>query len=149
VVSDARSQGFRGSRLNQCPLLSVRTLSSWSLAWNERSGDGAGDEVGGVFPGLSRGAGRLGKDKEVEAGGGMFAVSLVVTMEGVVAATGSGVLCMGEDDVPVFEAIGLPMGLPFCLTWGLSLSSAFTDSLLASLPRFRSVHSFETQPGCW
>lgn len=36
VVKEARSQGLRGSRLNQCPLLSVRTLSSWSLAWNAR-----------------------------------------------------------------------------------------------------------------
>lgn len=53
VVREERSQGLRGSRLNQCPLLSVRTLSSWSLAWNMRCGDGAGEEVGGVFPGLS------------------------------------------------------------------------------------------------
>lgn len=92
MVIDVTSQGLRGSRLNQCPLLSVRTLSSWSLAWNERYGDGAGDEVGGVFPGLSRWAGWHGTDKEVEAGGGMFVVSLVVTMEGVVATAGSEVL---------------------------------------------------------
>lgn len=88
MVREARSQGLRGSRLNQCPLLSVRTLSSWSLAWNAR----CGDEVGGVFPGLSRGAGRHGTNKEVEAGGGAFVVSLVVTIEGVVATAGSEVL---------------------------------------------------------
>lgn len=92
VVREARSQGLRGSRLNQCPLLSVRTLSSWSFAWNARCGDGPGEEVGGVFPGLSRGAGRHGTDKEAEAGGGTFVVSLVVTMEGVVATAGSEVL---------------------------------------------------------
>ena len=45
-----------------------------------------------MVPGLSRGAGRQGKDKEVEAGGGIFVVSLVVTMEGVVAAASSRVL---------------------------------------------------------
>lgn len=67
MVREERSQGLRGSRLNQCPLLSVSTLSSWSFAWNERCGDGAGDEVGGVFPGLSRAAGRHGAEKEDEA----------------------------------------------------------------------------------
>lgn len=91
VVMEERSQGLRGSRLNQCPLLSVRTLSSWSLAWNERCGDGTGDEVGGVFPGLSRGA-RQGTAKEAEAGGGMFVVSSAVTMEEVVATAASEVL---------------------------------------------------------
>lgn len=102
-----------------------------------------------MFPGLSRGAGRHGTDKEVEAGGGMFVVSLEVTIEGVVAAAGSGVLRMGEDDVTVVVAVGVPTGLPFCLTWGLSLSSGLTDSLPTSLLTSRSVHSLETQPGCW
>lgn len=92
MVRDERSQGLRGSKLNQCPLLSVRTLSNWSLAWNARCGDGAGDEVGGVFPGLSRGAGRHGTDKEVEVGAETFVVSLLVTMEGVAATAGSEVL---------------------------------------------------------
>lgn len=143
---EVRSQGLRGSRLNQCPLLSVRTLSSWSLAWNERYGDRAEKEVGGVFPELSRGAGRQGTDKEVEAGGGMLVVSLVVNMEGVVATAGSEVLRVGEEDVPVVVATGVPKGLvPFCLTWGLSLSSAIT----VSLPTSRNVHSLDTQPGCW
>lgn len=91
VVREVRSQGLRGSRLNQCPLLSVSTRRSWSLAWNERCGDGAGDEVGGVFPGLSRGA-KQGTAKEAEAWGGMFVVSLVVTMEEVVATATSEVL---------------------------------------------------------
>lgn len=89
MVREERSQGVRGSRLNQCPLLSVRTLSSWSLAWNARCGEGAGDAVGGVVPGLSRGTGGHGTDKEVEAGGGTFVVSLVVIIEGVIAAVGS------------------------------------------------------------
>lgn len=84
MVREERSHGLRGSRLNQCPLLSVRTLRSWSLAWNERCGDR--DEVGGVLPGLSCDAGRQGTNKDVEAEGGMFVVSSVVTMEEVAAA---------------------------------------------------------------
>lgn len=87
MVTEVRSQGLRGSKLNQCPLLSVRTLRSWSLGWNEMYGGGAGDEVGGVVSGDSRGA-----DSEVEAGGGMLVVSLVVTMEGGVATVCSEVL---------------------------------------------------------
>lgn len=85
---EVTSQGLRGRRLNQCPLLSVKTLSSWSLAWNDRYGD----EVGGVFPGLSCGTGRHGTDKEVEARGGMFVVSLMVTMEVFFATAVSEVL---------------------------------------------------------
>ncbi len=53
---------------------------------------------------------------------------------------------MGEDDVTVVVAIGVPTGLPFCLTWGLSLSSAFTVS---SLLKSWNVYSLDTQPGCW
>lgn len=58
---------------------------------------------------------------------------------------------MGEDDVTVVVALGVPTGLPFCLTWGLSFffSSAFTVSLPTSLLMSRSVHSWDTQPGCW
>lgn len=56
---------------------------------------------------------------------------------------------MGEDDVTVVVAIGVPVGLPFCLTWGLSLSSEFTVSLPISLLMSRNVHSLDTQPGCW
>lgn len=92
MVREERSQGLRGSRLNQCPLLSVRTLSNWSLVWNTRCGDGAGEEVGGVFPGLSCRIGRQGKDKDAEIGGGICVVSLVVTKEGINAAVGSGVV---------------------------------------------------------
>lgn len=133
-MTEERSQGLRGSRLNQWPLLSVRTRRSWSLAWKERWGDG------GVFPG------RQGTDREVEAGGGMFVESLVVTMEMVVAAAGSEVLWVGEDDATEAVALGV---LPFCLTWGFSFSSTFTVSLPTSWPTSRSVHSLEMQPGCW
>lgn len=55
---------------------------------------------------------------------------------------------MGEDDVSNVVAL-VPTGLPFCLTWGLSLHSAFTVSLIMSLLTSRSVHSLGTQPGCW
>lgn len=75
VVSEERSQGLRGSRLNQCPLLSVRTRSSWSLGWRESCWDGVGEEAGGEFPGLSRRAGRHRADREVEVGPGTFEVS--------------------------------------------------------------------------
>lgn len=100
-----------------------------------------------MFPGLSRGAGRHGTDKEVEVGGGTIVVSLVVTMEGAVATAGSEVLCVGEDDVTVVVAIGVPTGLPFCLTLGLSLPSAFKVSLSKSLLTSRNVHSLDT--GSW
>lgn len=103
-----------------------------------------------MFPGLSRGAGRHGTDKEVEVGGGIFALSLVVTMEGVVATAGSEVLLVGEDDVTVVVvAIEVPTGLPFCLAWGFPLSSAFTVCLPTSLLTSQTVHSLDTQPGCW
>lgn len=69
-----------------------------------------------MFPGLSRGAGRHMTDKEVEAAAGAFAVSLVVIIEGVFATAGSEVLRVGENDVTVFVAIGVPAGLPFCFT---------------------------------
>lgn len=110
MVREERSQGLRGSRLNQCPLLSVSTLSSWSLAWNER----CGDKEGGLFPRLSCGA-RQGTATEAEAGGGMLVVSLLVTMEEVVATATSEVLWVGEDDASMAAALE-PMGLPFCLT---------------------------------
>lgn len=44
-----------------------------------------------MVPGLSHGAGRQGTDKEVDARGGTL-VSLLVTVEGVVATAGSEVL---------------------------------------------------------
>lgn len=117
------------------------------MACNESCGDGEGD--GGVFPGLSRGAVKHGTDKEVEAEGGIFAESLVVTMEGVVATVSSEVLLVEEDDVTAAVALGVPTGLPFCIAWEFSLSSVFTVSLPTSLLTSRTVHSVDTQPGCW
>lgn len=137
---EERSQALRGSRLNQCPLLSVSTLSSWSLAWNGRCGEG--DEVGGVFPGLSRGA-KQGTGKEAEAGGEMVAASLVVTVEEAAAAAGS--LSWGAGDVVRMVTALVPTGLPFCLTLSLPLTVSLLTSLLASW----SVHSFAPQPCCW
>lgn len=119
MVREERSQGLRGRRLNQCPLLSVRTLSSWSLAWIVRCGDGAGDEVKGMSPMLSRCVGGQDTDKEVDAGGLAFVVSLFITIDGVDATAGSEVLSRREEDVTV--ATGIPKGLPFCFTRGLSL----------------------------
>lgn len=55
---------------------------------------------------------------------------------------------MGED-ADIVVVTGVPRVLPFCLTWGLSLSSAFTDSLPMSLLTSLRAHSLVTQPGCW
>lgn len=92
---------------------------------------------------LSRCVGGQDTDKEVDAGGLAFVVSLFIAIEGVNATAGSEVLCSGEEDVTV--ATEIPMGLPFCFTCGLSLPSELTvSSLLASC----KVCRLETQLGC-
>lgn len=96
-----------------------------------------------MFSGLWLWPGRQETDKEPGAGGGMFAVSLVVAMEGVVATAGSEVLRVGEDDVTDTLALAAATGLPFCLTWKLSLFSAVTVSL--SLSMSGTEQSLETQ----
>lgn len=97
----------------------------------------------GVSPTLSRCAGGQETDKEVDAGGLAFVVSIFITTEGADATAGSEVLSSGEEDVTI--ATGIPMGLPFCFTCGLSLPSELTvSSLLGSW----KVRSLETQPDC-
>lgn len=96
-----------------------------------------------VSPTLSRRVGGQDTDKEVDAGGLAFVASIFITIEGVDATAGSEVLSSGEDDVTV--ATGIPIGLPFCFTSGLSLPSELTvSSLLASC----KACSLETQPDC-
>lgn len=97
----------------------------------------------GASPTLSRCVGGQDPDKEVDAGGLAFVASVFITIEGADATAGSEILSSGGDDVTV--ATGIPRGLPFCLTRGLSLPSKGTaSSLLASW----NVRSLETQPDC-
>lgn len=96
-----------------------------------------------MSPTLSRCVGGQDTDKEVDAGGLATVVSIFITIEEADAIAGSEVLSSGEDDVTV--ATGIPVGLPFCLTCGLSLTSELTvSSLLASW----NMRSLETQPDC-